>query len=602
MKSLSDNCGKVIGISILLALTLLINNDTGRILTTEKYQSGALEALELITYQRAYPNNVLPETGFYKAFEESEFRFSKQAAVIAPDKWHTIGPYNQGGRTISLAVDPNNNGIVYAGSASGGLWRMDIDEYDTFSWQYIDTGFPVLGVGAIAIDPRDSDVIYIGTGEVYAYQNSDGGLYRRLTRGSYGIGLLKTTDGGDTWTKSIDWTYDQQKGVQALELDPLNPDIVYAGTSEGMFRSVDAGSTWVNVLEVVMVVDIEINPQDTDIIFASCGNFGSTGTGIYRSLDGGENWTKLTSGLPAQWTGKTLLDIYEADPDYIYADVADDLEGIALYRSADNGDTWESLFPSMDYDFPSYQGWFAHYVRVNPVDNSKVVLAGVNYGVSNDGAQTFSVLGGMHVDHHCFANDPTDPETIYFGNDGGVYVSHDGGESVRDLNYGYITSQFYKNVSSSIHDSLFFIGGLQDNRTAIYEGEDIWRTDLFGGDGSCTFINRSDPNYVFGSSQYLSIYRSTNRGESFSSRTNGIPYDHRRSRAAFIAPFIGISSMDMLAGTDRIWRTRNRGDSWFSDSSSLNGNPIIVLAGPVNGVGKIYAATVPADGQRAEIF
>ncbi len=589
-------------VSAVLFLIFLVLNDSGIDLPTEKHRSGALESLEFMTHQRAYPNRVLPEQGYYTAFEESEMRLHKQGAISAPDKWHCIGPYNQGGRTNALAVDPNDPGIVYAGSASGGLWRMDIDENDNYSWQNLDTGYPVLGVGAIAIDPRDSDVIYIGTGEVYAYQNSDGGLYRRLTRGSYGIGLLKTADGGDTWEKSIDWTYDQQRGVQAIELDPSNPDIVYAGTSEGLYKSVDAGVTWNLVLDVIMVVDIEINPQDTDILFASCGNFGTTGTGIYRSLDGGTTWTEQTSGLPSHWTGKTLLDIYEADPDQIYADVADDLDGIALYRSTDNGDTWEPIFSAMDYDFPSYQGWFAHYVRVNPADNNKVLLAGVNYGVSTDGAQTFDVLGGMHVDHHCYANHPTDPETVYFGNDGGVYVSHDGGHNVKDLNYGYITTQFYKNVTSSNHDSLFFIGGLQDNSTVIYEGEDLWRTGLIGGDGSCTAINRTYRNFIYGSAQYLAIRVSTNGGENWSSTTSGISYDHRQRKAAFIAPYLTISATDMLAGTDRIWRSRNRGNTWSEESGILNGNSIIALAGPTTGVGKIYAATVPTSSQRAEIF
>ena len=191
--------------------------------------------------QREYPGKVIPKYAFYDAFEKSRLILNKGEIALKPDDtWQSIGPTNQGGRTIALAVDPQNADVIYAGAASGGLWRLTFTGTNQYEWEYIDTGFPVLGVNSIAVDPRDSDVIYIGTGEVYGYQNSIGGLYVRTTRGSYGIGLLKTTDRGKTWTKSIDWSYDQRRGILSLELNPLNPDIVFAGTTEGTFKSTDA--------------------------------------------------------------------------------------------------------------------------------------------------------------------------------------------------------------------------------------------------------------------------------------------------------------------------------------------------------------------------
>ena len=141
-----------------------------------------------------------------------------------------------------MALDPTDPNILYAGSASGGLWRLTIKDLsaDDYTWERIPTGFPVLGVGAIAIDPRDKNVIYIGTGETYGYRWEDGenwGSRWMRIRGNYGIGILKSTDGGKTWEKTLDWTENQQRGIMALAFDPLYPDTLFAGTTEGIYRT-----------------------------------------------------------------------------------------------------------------------------------------------------------------------------------------------------------------------------------------------------------------------------------------------------------------------------------------------------------------------------
>jgi len=344
--------------------------------------SESMNSLDFMNAQRAYPDMVIPKAGFFSGYEDSKMRLNKGERHLNPlDTWQSIGPDNQGGRTLSIAVDPQNPDVIYAGSASGGLWRMTFSSQNNYSWEYIDTGFPVLGVNSIAIDPRDTDVLYIGTGEVYGYQNSDGGLFDRITRGSYGIGLLKSTDRGVTWTKSIDWTLDQRRGILALELNPLNPDIVFAGTTEGTFKSVDAGQTWELIHSELMAVDVAINPADTNIVYISCGNLSTPGVGIYRSMDSGATWTKLTNGLPSGWSGKTMLDIYKSSPNILYADIANTFETIGLYRSEDNGDTWQQVMGTI-VDYATFQGWYAHYVRVDPVDADRLLIGGVNFFVS----------------------------------------------------------------------------------------------------------------------------------------------------------------------------------------------------------------------------
>ena len=254
---------------------------------TEDYPSSAMEALHFMGMGRTYPDSFFPADKYYKAFEYSQTRMLKASETEnLPDSWECIGPENQGGRTIGMCVDPNDPDIVYAGGASGGIWRLTIGS-SSYNWEYIETGYPVLGVNAIAVDYTNSDIIYIGTGEMYGYESSFGGFYTRSTRGSVGIGLLKSTDGGATWEKSIDWSYQQHRGVQVVKIHPNDPKIVFAGTSEGVYRTKDAGENWEQVHDVIMVVDMAINPSDPDIVYASCGNLSSPGNGIYLSTSGG---------------------------------------------------------------------------------------------------------------------------------------------------------------------------------------------------------------------------------------------------------------------------------------------------------------------------
>ena len=205
--------------------------------------SGARRALDMLSDIRAYPNKKLPDVGFFKAYEFSKRSLRKRGAGIQVQPWRAIGPHNIGGRTLAVALNPMNPTTIYAGSASGGLWRSYSGGSGANAWQKVPTGFPVLGVSSIAIAPNDSNTIHIGTGEVYGSPESFPGIVGdRTTRGSYGIGILKTSDGGQTWIKSLDWTLNQRRGVQALAIDPLDSNTIWAATTEGTYKSTDAGS------------------------------------------------------------------------------------------------------------------------------------------------------------------------------------------------------------------------------------------------------------------------------------------------------------------------------------------------------------------------
>ncbi|MCK5455368.1 MAG: hypothetical protein KAJ16_13450, partial [Calditrichia bacterium] len=328
--------------------------------------SGALAALTFLSAQRTYPNDTIPNAAHYAAFEYSYQNLkSGISSTISVEPWRTIGPHNIGGRTLTIAFNPQNPNTIYAGSASGGLWKTKSAGIGSDAWNYVSTGFPVLGVSSIAITPEDSNTIYIGTGEIYSYQNSSGGISVRVTRGSYGIGILKTTDGGVTWRKSLDWSYHQQRGIQVVKLNPQNSSIIWAGTTEGTYKSTDAGGSWSRVNSTIMVTDLAINPDDTNIVFIACGNFESTGHGIYRTTDGGSSWIKLTQGLPSTFGGKAHLSIYPSYPSIIFASIGNGHTGGAgswLCRSDNNGDSWTIV--SIE-DYASFQGWFSHDVCVH---------------------------------------------------------------------------------------------------------------------------------------------------------------------------------------------------------------------------------------------
>ncbi len=559
----------------------------------EQKVSGAYRALEFWTNSRAYPNKDIPHDKFY-----SEFVEVKQNKLNKTDEnyeWKPLGPMNVPGRIIGLAVNPQNSKTLYAGSASGGLWRT----YNSGSggyWNRIDTGFPVLGVMAIAVDYEDTNNIYIGTGEVYGYRRSIGGTVIRTTRGSYGIGILKSTDGGNTWSKSLDWSMEQRRGVQALEINPLNPRSIYAATSEGIYRSVDAGESWDLLLDVEMGQDIIIHPSDTNKVIVSCGNLGSSNSGVYKSTDDGNTWNKV-SGLPA-YTGKTLMDYYALNPNIIFASVADSLEGKGLFKSQNFGDSWQKI--SSD-DVPRYQGFFAHWVAVHPQDVNKLIYAGVEIYYSTDGASTLQRNSYPHVDHHVYAHDPNNPGVLFIGCDGGVYRTDDFGQNFTNIGYGLLTSQFYNGFSNSFSDSNFAIGGLQDNNTVIYSGSNSWRR-VIGGDGSWTAINAENDNYVYGSYQYNNIYRSTNRGANFSFISNNIPADNL---TAFIAPYvISISNPDVLyTGRGKIYKSTNNGDTWVvkNNDNVFDGNPFLSMAVSEQDENVVYAATAPV-GIRSHVY
>jgi photosystem II stability/assembly factor-like uncharacterized protein len=590
----------------LMIISIFVIVDNNFLSRNEKpTPSGAFEALSWFNDQRAFPNTDISSDKYYTEFMRTKYSLKKITGIKQSDAWQNIGPKNVGGRTLSIAIHPTDTNTVWLGSASGGLWKSVTGGTGSSAWTQVPLGFPVLGVSSVVIDPVNPSIMFIGTGETYNYQNALMGVSIRTTRGSYGIGILKSTDAGITWTKSLDWTYQQNRGVWDIIFNPLNTNVLYAGTTEGIYKSENAGSSWMQIASMKMVMDLAIDRIDTNIVYAGVGNLGSANPGVYRSTDSGINWTRLTAGLPITHTGRTTISTYHANPKIVMASIGNDFSTRGLYRSTNQGLTWTQMSGSAP-DYLTYQGWFSEGVEMKWDDSSKVVVSGVDfYKSTNSGSNLIkkntSSSGSkyMHVDHHDIVSNPRDPNKIYIGTDGGLFRSDDFGENFYDCNSGYVTTQFYAGFSNSTKDSTLAIGGLQDNGTWIYYGSPNW-TKATGGDGVMTAINTSNDRMLYSSSQYLQVYKSTNRGLNWST----ILSSSSSSITNFIAPLIISPSHPniLYSGRKNVIKSTQNGSSWFDISSELDGNKIQTLAVSYTSPDTLYAGTTPTSSIRAGIF
>lgn len=588
---------------------------------TDAKPSGAWSSLQWMSGVRSYPAHDVPGSGFSQAFASK--RSAAKAAMDQLDPWEPRGPHNVAGRMLTVAFNPENTRTLWAGSASGGLWRSYSEGLGTTAWHRVETGFPLLSVSALAFAPGDSSTIYIGTGEVYNYGERDGrGVTHRPTRGSYGTGILVSRDGGQSWARSLNWEAEQGRGVQMLRVNPLRQETVWAATTEGTYVSYDAGGSWTSANPVIMATDIAIHPADTTRMFAAHGNLGSEGHGIYRSLDAGANWTRLFSGLPPAYRGKALLGMAPSDPDVVYATIGNGFsssDGNWLVRTTDGGDNWDIRHTATN--FVGSQGWYSHDVAVHPEDPDAITVIGFLIYTSQDGGgalqpstewNSWTIAAPQvgqhdgpptytHPDHHALAIHPDDPDYILFATDGGIYRTTDGAESFRALNGGLQTVQFYAGMSNSARDSEYALAGTQDNTTLLYRGTVRWRI-LSGGDGAWTAVDPDQPNRLFWSSQYLAMRRSVDGGiNSTSIRPPGA-----NRFTGFVAPFI-LSPADpsrIYAGRDLVYFSVNQGDTWATGNRGqvLTGEPLVSLAGSHTDPLTAYAITAPGSRDRARVM
>ncbi|MBI5021424.1 MAG: T9SS type A sorting domain-containing protein [Ignavibacteriales bacterium] len=552
-----------------------------------------MEALDFWTQARSYPDTDIPTSKFYTAFKSSKTKLREVSNVLSAGSiWDPIGPLNLQGRTKCVAINPKNPSVIYVGTASGGLWKSKTSGLGA-DWEQVRLGYPVLGVSSIVIDPADTNIMYIGTGEVYRRNNSVGGLVQRTTRGSYGIGILKTTDGGLTWAKSLDWSYNQRRGVQMLKMNPMNPKTIWAATTEGAFKTVDGGESWSLVLGAQMVTDIVIHYSDSNKVMAAFGNF--TNSTVVFTTNGGDNW--LNSPLQS-YTGKTLLAVYPKNSDIAYASAADSTSGVAgLYQSTNFGQNWNLMRSFPAGSMYGVQGWYSHYVAVHPEDSSIIVLNAVGRAKSTNSGIAITSVSSGYSDNHGYAIDPTNPNIFYAANDDGIYRSTNFGSSYTNIGFGIQSGQIYNGFSCSTTDSLIALSQSQDHIPGYrYLGSTTWDHASARDESGWTAITPGNDNIMYAVTRYGgSIYKSNDRGATFS-YAGGFSAGSEGT-AAWNSPVVVCPAQAsvLYMGTKKIFKSTTAAGSWSATNggSNLDGNPVLSLAVSATNPDTVYAGTAP---------
>lgn len=547
-----------------------------------------------------------------EAAREGDSRFGKRA--VATD-WENVGPENVGGRVTDVIGNPANANEIYLAAASGGVWKSTDAGVN---WTAIFDGQGSLSIGALAVDPNDFDVLYVGTGEA----NPGGGSV------AYGgDGVWKTTDGGASWTHLglTDTRY-----IGRIAIDPSDADNVFVAAmgnlfsknvDRGVYRSTDAGQSWTKVLYVsdsTGCVDIAIDPGTPTRVFATMWerirmpesrNYGGPTSGIWRSEDGGSNWGELTSGLPTS-AGRIGVAVAPSNPARVYAVYADETGFFdGFYRSTDNGDTWSLRAAAGIGTFYSSFGWWFGRLWVDPGAAGTVWADGVLlYKTTNGGASFSDVTSSMHVDHHAQWINPNNTQVMLKGNDGGLYRTTNGGSSWSFVSNLPITQLYTIEVPLASTSTVY--AGLQDNGTVRTTGGAGSYTALFGGDGHYVIQDPNDANTIYLEFQYGNFYRSTNGGGSFNSAVSGISGADRKnwSTPVVVDPAsVGNPSTRLYFGANRLYRSTNSASSWtvvaggldFSDgfggSGGVTFGTIATIAVAPSDSGTIYVGTDDAN-------
>jgi photosystem II stability/assembly factor-like uncharacterized protein len=422
---------------------------------------------------------------------------------LAGMKWRLIGPF-RGGRVEAVTGVAGNPSVFYFGAVAGGVWKTT-DAGG--SWKPEFQHEAVSSIGAIAVDPQDPNVIYVGTGEP-------------ALRGdiSYGDGMYKSVDGGATWTHI---GLNDTRHIAKILIDPHDPNIIFVAAighaygpnaERGVFRSTDAGKTWQKVLykdDKTGAIDMTFAAQDSHILYAAMYqevrtpwgfSSGGPGSGIYESVDGGTTWKQLEGhGLPSGVLGRIGIAV-GADPQRVYALIEAEKGG--LYRSDDGGENWQLINGNHDF---TQRAWYFTNVYADPKSTDTLYILNTGMYRSTDGGQTFKSINAPHGDRHDLWIDPTNTARMIEADDGGATISQDGGQtwSTED---NQPTAEFY-HVATDERFNYYVYGAQQDNSTvAIASRSDSgaiaerdWY-DVGGGESGFVIPDPKNPNIVYAGS------------------------------------------------------------------------------------------------------
>ncbi len=426
-------------------------------------------------------------------------------------KPRNIGPAGMSGRVTSIDVDLSNDDIIYVGTASGGVWKST---NGGINFRPIFDDQPLQAIGSVAVSQKNPSVIWVGTGEGNPRNSAN-----------YGGGIFRSPDGGATWqARGLEKT----RSIHRLIVHPDDPNTVFAGAQgnmwgpnpeRGVYRTRDGGATWKQVLyldEGTGVADLVMDPTNPDKLIAALWTFdrdpwffnsGGKGSGIFISYNGGDSWTRVTDkdGLPKGELGRIGLAIAPSKPNLVYALVEAKVNG--LYKSTDGGRKWSLVSEKNIGNRPFYYA----DIYVDPQNENRIYNLWSYVSESEDGGRTFKTIldygTGMHPDHHAFWVHPNDPDYLIEGNDGGMNISRDGGDSWRFVP-NLPVAQFY-HIDHDMDIPYNVAGGMQDNGSWVGPSQ-AWKAggitvadwqEVFFGDGFDVSFKPDDNRYVYAMAQ-----------------------------------------------------------------------------------------------------
>ena len=515
------------------------------------------------------------------AQQSSSPKLTSQLVADLPVR-NIIGTFTSG-RIADVAVDPRNRSVFYVATASGGLWKTS---NRGLSFQPIFDEGGSYSLGCVTVDPKNPDTVWLGTGENQA-QRAIG----------YGDGVYKSTDAGKTW-KNVGLPNSEH--IAKIWVDPRNSNTVWVasqgplfspGGDRGLYRTTDGGQTWkamLTVSENTGVTDFDVDPRNPDVMYAASYQrrrnvsiivAGGPECAIFKTTDAGAHWTKLTEGLPTVDMGRIGLAVSPQKPDTIYAVIFTSLKNkfSGWYRSDDGGAHW-----TQGADFPVQDPEYYGEIFADPFQYDRVYAMDSSVRVTEDGGKTMRQAGWqVHSDNHALVFDPTDPNHLLEGNDGGLYESYDHGRSWRHFNNIPVT-QFYR---VSVDNALPFYniyGGAQDNgsqgvpsrtnRRAGIRTSDWLNTG--GGDGFQSRADYADPDTVYACSQNIGCNRLDLKTGASTNIHPRFGADDATLRSRWDLPFIisPHSHTRLYVAGNRLMRSDDRGATWKLVSGDLTRN------------------------------
>lgn len=501
------------------------------------------------------------------------------SSVFSGFRFRSIGPAVTSGRVNAFAVDPNDRSKYYAAVASGGVWKT-VNAGTTWTSVFDNEG--AFSIGAIALDPKNPATVWVGTGE----RNSQRSV-------GYGDGVYRSDDGGRSWrnvglktSEHIGRIAIDPRDSNVVFVAAQGP-LWSAGGERGLYKTSDGGKTWKQVIKIsehTGVTEVVIDPSNPDTMYAASWQRrrhfhtlinGGPESAIYKSTDAGETWTRVRSGLPPGDLGRIGLSISPADTNVVYATVEASGALSGIFRSNDRGATWERTSPTIA------QGMYYGQIVADPKNVDRIYIPNVVFQVSDDGGRTQRPLGERlkHVDNHGIWVDPKNTDYVLVGCDGGIYESFDGGDNW-NFKANLPIAQFYDIALDTATPFYNVYGGTQDNNslggpvksrsTAGIVNSDWIATN--GGDGFQSRVDPKDPNIIYAESQNGGLVRFDKRTGDRVSIAPMEGKDIESQRYNWDSPIIisPHSNTRLYFAGHKLFKSDNRGDDWTVISGDLS--------------------------------